>query len=185
MATADSVETILRAKAGDRDAWEALCTRYYPQWVSYLHGKLGRDLRVHHSTQDIVDSALAEALRHIKDLRNEASFFSWVAAIIRRKLADKRRELNRSRKFDESAREAWEESPAGDAFATMEEYSRVLDAILALFPLYPEHMAALYFKHFEGLKIRELEDVFGRGERAVYGVLDTARNLLRSRLGGE
>ncbi|MBN1421555.1 MAG: hypothetical protein JXP34_22470, partial [Planctomycetes bacterium] len=93
MASPESMALVVRAKSGDREAWSALCERYYPRWVRAVHGRMGREVRRLYDTPDIVQSAIAEALRDIGNLRSEGSFFSWVSAIIRRKIADKCRSL--------------------------------------------------------------------------------------------
>ena len=80
----ESIELIVRAKEGDRDAWKAICERYYPLWMRKFHGKLGNDLRNVQETQDLVQSAMAEAMADVGKLRNDAAFFAWVCTIIRR-----------------------------------------------------------------------------------------------------
>ena len=78
----ESIELIVRAKEGDRDAWKAICERYYPLWMRKFHGKLGNDLRNVQETQDLVQSAMADAMADVGKLRNDAAFFAWVCTII-------------------------------------------------------------------------------------------------------
>ncbi|MBI4584540.1 MAG: hypothetical protein HY717_11030 [Planctomycetes bacterium] len=134
---------ISQAKAGDPAAWEAICKQYYPQWLKEFHGELGRGLRNLYETQDLVQSAISEALRDIGDLRNEAAFHSWVSAIIRRKIAEKRRHHNRLQQvpFEGVLEPGKSDSLLGDWPFGEEDYLRLLDVMLSLFPTYPEPIA--------------------------------------------
>ena len=185
MASAESMVLVVRAKEGDREAWGALCERYYPQWLRAVHGRIGRDVRALCDTPDIVQSAIGDALRDIGDLRSEAAFFSWVSAIIRRKIADKCRTAPPMPPIplDRVAEPGNDDSPPGGRILSDEAYIRLLDAIIALFPVYPVPMAALYLKHFEKLDLPELMRTFGKSERSTYRLVEIALGLLRSKLG--
>lgn len=186
MASPRTIAYIRRAKEGDREAWEALCREYYPQWLRAFHGQLGRRLRALHDTADLVQSAIADALRDIKSLRSEAAFYCWVSAIVRRKIADKRRQADGLDALPiEEVREPGEEDPRLEASAmTEEEYMRLLDAILVLFQAHPEPMAAVYLRYFERLDTAALTKIMGRSERSTFRLLETGRALLRARLFG-
>ena len=93
MANADTLALVARAKEGDSKARNDLIARYYDRWLQRFHGELGTTLRTLHSTQDIVQSALLEAVRDIGTLRNEGAFFAWVTMIIKHKIAQKRKKL--------------------------------------------------------------------------------------------
>ena len=184
MRSPDSLALILRAKGGDKAAWEELCGRYYPAWLKELHGRLGKDLRVLYATEDILQSAIADALRDIKGLRNEGAFFSWVSAISRRKVAEKRRRLGRSpgKATGEISEQAKENLSPEESLASQDDYIQVLDAMLVLFPDFPEQMGVLYFKYFEKLDVKGLQEVFNKRERRIYNLLRNAKDLLRSKL---
>lgn len=184
MTSAESLALIRRARKGDREAWDALCKRYYPRWLNTFHGQLGRGLRELHDTPDLVQSAIADALRDIGDLRSEAAFYSWVSAIVRRKIAEKRRREAKAipLRLDHVGEPGKTDSRLEGAAATDEEYIRLLDAIIVLFRDYPEAMAAVYLKYFEKLDIHGIMMVFGKSERGAYRLLETAFALLRSKL---
>jgi len=91
MDAGSTVVLVRRAKAGDREAWTALVERYYETWLRRYHGRLGTAVRRVYDTQDLVDSAIADAIRDLHSLRNEGVFFSWVTSIICHKMALARR----------------------------------------------------------------------------------------------
>jgi RNA polymerase sigma factor (sigma-70 family) len=182
MSSAETMLLVQQAKRGDKAAWEGLCARYYDDWLRLLHGKLGKLLRTLHDTEDILQSALADALRDIPNLRNEAAFFSWVSAIARRKIADKSRRLKKAaipqklEAGDGGEQSAWLEH----ALEREETYIRTLDAMLELLPRYPDHMGALYLRYFEGVGAETIGQLFQRSERAAYALIEGALKLLRS-----
>jgi DNA-directed RNA polymerase specialized sigma24 family protein len=66
---------------------------------------------------------------------------------------------------------------------TEEDYVRLLDAILALFPEYPSNMAAVYLHYFAQLDREAQAEAFGRSVRTVHRLTDHGVALLRARLG--
>ena len=186
MTSPESVALIRRAKAGDREAWEALCRRYYPKWLDQFHGKLRPELRRLYDTQDLVQSAVREAVRDIQGLRKEGAFYAWVCAIIRHKIGEK---AKHDGKYPMISLDAVEELSGSEArselrMATEEEYLQSLDVILMLFPDYQEEMGAFYLRHFEDLDAPAISAVLGASERQVYRWIESGRMLLRSKLPG-
>ena len=185
MATSESIALAFRAKGGDRGAWEELCRRYYPKWLGKYHGRLGARLRRLGDTQDLIQSAVAEALEHIGTLRVEATFFAWVSTIIRRKLADY---VRRGMQAESVSLEEISEPPAwipdlGTRVETADDYVRLCDSILELFEPYPEHMAMFSLRYFEDRTIGDLMEIFEASERTVHRRLENAVLLLRSKAG--
>ncbi len=174
---------VQRAKAGDREAWNEICTRLYDRWVRRFHAELGSDLRRVFDTEDLVQSAIGDALRDVDHLRCDAAFEGWVNAIIWRKLSAKRRG---ARPRESLLLAADMESPvrrdALSALFATEDYLAVLDAMLACFPIYHEHMAMLYFKVFENDDTASLVKRFQRSERTVHRFTKTARELVLNKL---
>ncbi len=185
MATSESVVLIRRAIQGDQEALQALFSRYYPRWLKRFHGHVGLGLRSLSDTQDFVQSAIADALRDLGNLRSEGAFFGWVCAIVRRKMAEKRRRGGaiRPAPLDNVEEPEAETSPFDLSLANAEEYIRLLDAILELYPTYPEPMACIYLRYFEKMKISALSEVFSKSERSVHRLLEKAVDLLRGKMG--
>ena len=90
-----TIALVRRAKKGDREAWGQLIDRYYDDWLSRYHGDLGTTLRRIYDTEDVVQSAVAEAFKEIAELRDETAFFVWVTAILRHKVALRYRQNRR------------------------------------------------------------------------------------------
>ncbi|MBN1419204.1 MAG: RNA polymerase sigma factor [Planctomycetes bacterium] len=180
-----TVELVRAAKTGDARAWDRLIERFWERWVSRYDRDLGTTIRRLYDAEDLVQSAVIEAARSIESLREEGAFYVWVTAIIRHKLARKRASVRgegvRRGSFEtgiEPARDGAQE----ESVATDEEYLRVLDAILSLFPEEPDTMAAVVLAHLEGLGVEEIVARLGRPRRTVYSWIRRGEGLLRKRL---
>ena len=183
MTTVESVVLIRRAKEGDREAWSALCDKYYPRWLARFHDQLGEDMRSSYDTSDLVQSAVADALRDIRDLRCEAAFYSWVTAIIYRKIALLRRNQRlKCVPLEGDIDRAAGAEHAFPAASNDEDYLRLLDAIIALFPEYPENMAAVYLHYFSKIDRSSQAQALGQSVRTVHRLTETGVVLLRSQL---
>ncbi|MBI4605667.1 MAG: sigma-70 family RNA polymerase sigma factor [Planctomycetes bacterium] len=182
----DTLELVKEARKNRPDAWAALYERCAEGMRSFCRRLVGPEdpLRRIYETEDIVQEAFLAAMEHISRLENDAAFYAWVRTIIRRRISLKRRDTLRDRTdFDPNDR------PSLDSFesevALSDEALRVLDAILVLFPEYPEAMAIFSYVHFEdGCKPEVLADALGLSRRTVYRRLDEAAKLLRARLEG-
>lgn len=188
MAATDTLVLVRRAKDGDRKAWADLLERYYDRWIRKYQGNLGPTVRKLYDTQDLVQSAVGDALRDISSLKSEAAFFAWVSAIIRHKLAMRRRELERESSLEGSAAKEVAERPdehqpgPEPAVATLESYVHCLGVILELFPRHPEPMAAVIMKILDGHSIQVVAERLGRPERTAYRLLQKGTDLLKARL---
>jgi DNA-directed RNA polymerase specialized sigma24 family protein len=175
---------VRKAKGGDREAWNALVERFYESWLRRYHGRLGTGVARWYDTQGLVNSAVGDAIRDLPRLRNDAAFFAWVTAIIRHKMAIARRTEVLAR-------------PAGDQLADLPDgkgrtaqsdvidldtYLHTLYAILALFPKYPEEMAAVSLKLLDGCTIPEMVERLEKPERTVYHWLRKGTELLKARI---
>ena len=180
----ESIELIVRAKEGDREAWKAICERYYPLWMRKFHGKLGDDLRNVQETQDLVQSAMADAMADVGKLRNDAAFFAWVCTIIRHKLYAKRRKKGPADvvALDEVAEPGKQDSCLEGDLSAEEDYFQLLDSVQALFQTHPDEMSAMYLRYFERFSIQELVDSLEVSERSVHRLLSAAKDLLKVRL---
>lgn len=184
MSNTDTVLLVERAKAGDHKAWSELCERYYPRWIAAWHGKLGPVSRRLYDTQDLIQSAMALAIRDIRQLENDAAFFVWVTMIIRHKLYD----VARRNRFAQSL-ESFTDSlaGAGDSFfeqlAKDDELRAVIAAVDALFPRYPTEMATIYLQYLRELQVAEIAEVLDKSERSVARITKRGRQLLRVKLG--
>jgi RNA polymerase sigma factor (sigma-70 family) len=180
-----TVELVLAARLQKPEAWQALYERCEAEMVRFCRRFMGpRDplRRLYHS-QDIVQEAFATAMRKIESLQNDASFYAWVRTIIRHKIAVKRRDELRDPLLPDDAIEPAAEDVHEKERSTCEESLKVLEAILELFPHYPEPMAAFALVHLEdGLTPEHLAELLGLSKRTIYRRLEEATKLLRQRM---
>ena len=71
------------------------CSRYHDHWLRKFHGNLGTTIRRLYDTEDLIQSAITDAMNDIGGLENEGAFYTWVTSIIRHKIAMRRRRLIR------------------------------------------------------------------------------------------
>ena len=185
----DSTEYLVqRAKAGDREALHQLVNRNYQNWLRRYHRKLGTALHRMYDTEDLVQSALGEALLELPRLRNEAAFFSWVTSIIRHKIARKHRELGRRRSISLETPDHVSPSRgprrryAENQTSALETYVHTLEVILGLFPAYPEEMAAVTMKHIEGLTLEQMVARLKKSPRTVQRWIKEGTSILKVHL---
>ena len=176
-----------RAKLGDREAWKELVDRYYDAWLARYHGNLGTELRRIYDTEDLVQSAVADAFKKISELRDESSFFVWVTAILRHKVAVRYRENKRFRPL-EAAGCKEHGSPdlrfvdPADRVEFVDTYLSTLDRIIALFPDRPKWMAAVVMRYLDGLEVPEIARRLGIPERTAFHWLASGTRFLQERL---
>ena len=107
-----------------------------------------------------------------------------MSAIARRKIAEKRRSLVRLDAAPiELVGEQGEEDPHAERMLAEEEYVRVLDDMLALFPGDPEPMAAIYLRYFGRRDILGIAETFQKSESTIHRLLRHGLELLRGRRG--
>ncbi len=62
-----------RARAGDREAWAALCTRHAPRLAAYLGARLRRPKVV----EKLVEDAIVLASKHLEEIEQPSEFPGW------------------------------------------------------------------------------------------------------------
>jgi RNA polymerase sigma factor (sigma-70 family) len=181
-----TVILVARAKGGDREAWGCLIDRYYSSLVSRYHGDLGPAIRKLYDTRDLVQSAIGDALESIGDLQNDGAFFAWITSIIRFKIANVRRRLDREVALEGAGNSPLEvqdrEGGPEEKVSSRDQYLHTLRIILDLFPGQPEAMAAVVMKFLEDCDIHEMVRRFDRPRRTVYRWLEEGMARLKARL---
>lgn len=92
-----SFELVIRAKAGDRVALEALFSRYVVRLQRWAHGRLPPGARGALQTYDLVQETLKSAFEHLPEFspRHEGAFQGFVRTILRNRLNDILRQFQR------------------------------------------------------------------------------------------
>lgn len=91
---------VQRAKAGDRDAFDALIRSSQDRLARLVRARLGSWLKSNEESADVVQSVLREAVAALPDFeyRGEGSFLRWLGTIVEHKLAHRARDLQREKR---------------------------------------------------------------------------------------
>jgi RNA polymerase sigma-70 factor (ECF subfamily) len=86
-----TLELVRQAQTGDRASLERLFERYYDRVRRIVRIRLGARLRRDFDSGDILQDAFAVAVRKFDEfeIRDEASFISWMRTIVERQITDK------------------------------------------------------------------------------------------------
>jgi RNA polymerase sigma factor (sigma-70 family) len=81
-----SVQMVIAAQAGDETALDSLVSGYLP----LIYNIVGRALRGHADTDDVVQETMLRVVRGLAGLRDPAAFRSWLVAVAIRQVRDYR-----------------------------------------------------------------------------------------------
>lgn len=175
---------VVRARAGDRQAFGELVTRYMRRAYYAALGLTGS----HDDALDLSQEAFARAFRARASLDPDGSFYAWLYQIVRRlcfnHIRDSRTRRERLQQAtpwlaDEAGRRAAAADPARNA-ERAELRARLEKAIDAL----PEReREVLVLREFEGLRYREIAELLGIPIGTVMSRLYAARKDLSEQLG--
>lgn len=172
-----------RARAGDREALEALLERH--QAAVYRFGlKMCRDPE---DGKDVLQDTLLAAARGVRDFRGASSLSTWLYTIARSFCIKKRRKSRfapaEQHSLDDATSEASEVATSArppDEQLLGKQVERALeDAIASLDPMYRE---VLLLRDVEGLTAPEVARVVGASVQAVKSRLHRARLSVREYL---
>jgi len=137
-----TLDLVRRAQGGEEDARERLVTRYLNRVLRAVRARMGSHVRRQCESGDIVQEAFIVALRRLDDfeIREEATFLSWMRTIVENQIRDKakgiKRQADRGRQerriiTDEDFAEADQPSPLAQV-AQSEETGFVDDCVHSL-----------------------------------------------------
>ena len=158
-------ELLLRARAGDRDAFALLHARYARVVHAILLARVSRE-----EADDLVQDVFLTALNRIHDVREEGAFGPWLCAIARNRATDA---LRRQGRFATLTLEPAYSAPPH------QQAREALDAIRALPPAFGE---TLMMRLVEGLNGPEIALRTGMTEGSVRVNLHRGMALLRQKL---
>jgi RNA polymerase sigma-70 factor (ECF subfamily) len=182
-------ELVRRAKAGELPAFEELVTRYERRVYSLAY----RMLRNPHDAEDATQQTFLSALEHLKDFREESSFYTWLMRIASHaalKIIRKRKglpvvSLDEQTDPDPDGQiphpefiAAWKESPA--KLAQQHETAKLIEDALA--ELDEKHRLVFLLRDVEGLSVKETAEATGLTKANVKVRLLRARLQLREKL---
>ena len=175
-------ELVRRMLSGDEGAFDEFFADYFPRLFRFAVVLL-RDPDV---AEDIVQTSLMAAMRHLGSWRGEASLFTWLCTICRREIGawqkrTSRRVIVSIEDDDASLRAALDSigaaADAPDARLARADTGRTVQ--LALDHLPPRYSRALEWKYLEELSV---DDIAGRLQctpKAAESLLTRARDAFR------
>jgi RNA polymerase sigma-70 factor (ECF subfamily) len=177
---------VSRMRAGDQRAFDEFFKGSAPRLIAFIARRTALDPA---TLEDIVQSALIKAVRHLASYRGEAALFTWLTEICRNELADEHRRANRRPShlsLDEpEAAHRWggilrapdvhEPVSLLQAAAERAEIMKVLDGLPANYAL------VLEAKYGDGLSVETIARQLGLTGIAVQSMLARARKAFRRR----
>jgi RNA polymerase sigma-70 factor, ECF subfamily len=175
-------ELVRRMLGGDEGAFDEFFADYFPRLFRFAVLRL----RDPDAAEDIVQTSLIAAVRHLSSWRGEASLFTWLCTICRREIAawqkrTSRRVIVSIEDDDPSLRAALDSISAAadrpDAGLARADTGRIVQ--LALDHLPPRYSRALEWKYLEELSV---DDIAGRLQctpKAAESLLTRARDAFR------
>jgi RNA polymerase sigma-70 factor (ECF subfamily) len=181
-------QLIQRMLGGDEQAFEAFFNAYFPRVYRFVLPRLNGDVD---AAREVVQAALAKAMRRIGDFRGESALFTWICQICRREAVDyirsRRRHVKHLVLIDDrpELRSAIEAIEAPEEFDLVRQYGRaevgrLVRVVLDRLP--SNYGDALEWKYMEGSSVEEIGARLGIGTVAAQSLLARARIAFREAL---
>ena len=179
---------IQRMLGGDEQAFEAFFNAYFPRVYRFALPRLNGDVQ---AAREVVQAALAKAMRRIGDFRGESALFTWICQICRREAVDyirsRRRHVKHLVLIDDrpELRFAIEAIEAPEEYDLVRQYGRaevgrLVRVVLDRLP--SNYGDALEWKYMEGSSVEEIGERLGIGTIAAQSLLARARIAFREAL---
>jgi RNA polymerase sigma-70 factor (ECF subfamily) len=175
-------EMVRRMLGGDEGAFDEFFADYFPRLFRFAVLRL-RDAD---AAEDIVQTSLIAAVRHIGSWRGEASLFTWLCTICRREISAWQKRTSRSvivslAEDDPGVRAALESigaaAEAPDAGLTRADTGRIVQLVLDHLP--PRYSRALEWKYLEDLSVDDIALRLQCTPKAAESLLTRARDAFR------
>jgi len=201
MCTAEETGSLIRrAAGGDRAALERLLLDHYGPLAAKIGRRLPPSLQSVVDVDDVVQQTYAKVFQRLGqfELREDATFLSWLLAIAENQLRDAVRAQQRKKRGGGQAQvrcsSANEQSrdadlleiligPAHTASRSMARREGIEAIRVALAGLPEDYRRAIELRYYEGYTIEEAAALMGRTTGAIRGLIDRARKQLRESLG--
>lgn len=174
--------------AGNEQGFRLFFDTYFPRVYRFALPRLGGDVE---ATKEVVQAALAKAMRALAKFRGDSALFSWLCQICRHEIVDylraRKRFSERVVLIDDSPElqaalddvaAPTELEPASKYDA--EETRRLVQSVLDRLPA--RYGDALEWKYVEGRSVEEIGDLLGVGHTAAQSLLARARVAFREAL---
>lgn len=166
---------LAKARGHDAQALSALCERFYPKLLKYLHYRVGPE-----AAEDLAGEVVLKVMRSIAG--QTGSFEPWLYRVAKNVLVDRARRA-----------QARPELPLDDEMldtmsspeSVSDSVARQLDIEHGLAQLTEDQRELLTLKFIQGLSNAEIGEVTGRNADAVRALQFRALTALRQVLDGE
>src|SRR5215212_351533 len=175
-------ELVRRMLGGDEGAFDEFFADYFPRLFRFAVLRL----RDPDAAEDIVQTSLIAAVRHLSSWRGEASLFTWLCTICRREIAAWQKRTSRRvmvpiEEDDPGLRAALESigaaAEAPDAGLTRADTGRIVQLVLDHLP--PRYSRALEWKYLEDLSVDDIAARLQCTPKAAESLLTRARDSFR------
>ncbi|MFO0938930.1 MAG: RNA polymerase sigma factor [Gemmataceae bacterium] len=178
------LKTIIKAKSGDRAAFEELVRKT----GRLVYAKLYLETGDPHRADDLVQETFLLAFRGLRQLTEPKAFRSWLLGIAHRALLDAAKRNNRQKRSGTHVGDSPLPMVAGDEREPSENAGReetrktVLDALRSL----PEqYRMPLSLRYLAGADYETIGQQLGLTNGSLHGLLHRGLKLLRERLPAE
>jgi RNA polymerase sigma-70 factor (ECF subfamily) len=168
---------VAEARAGDPEAWEDLFKRYQLPLYTYVFEWLHDE----QTSLDVVQETFVAAVRHIKGLRDDGKFGSWLFGIAHQRCIQRWRKHNREMQWrEEAADEPSDFGPGPDELLIQREEEAGFMELLNQLPL-PQR-TALLLHLIEDFSLEEIGRITGATLGTVKSRIHYGKQTLRNRL---
>ena len=168
-------ELIVRAKAGDRSACEAIVDQFAPM----VFRLISRFFRTREDVEDLAQDVFLKVFARIDQVRPDENFPGWLSRVTVNTCYD---ELRRSRRR-KVAMETYGPEITGEQYVAPQEPDLFGKARLALERLDPKLRIPLLLKEVEDMSVEEIARTMGLTQTNVKVRLFRARKKLAGMLG--
>jgi RNA polymerase sigma-70 factor (ECF subfamily) len=175
-------ELVRRMLGGDEGAFDEFFADYFPRLFRFAVLRL----RDPDAAEDIVQTSLIAAVRHLGSWRGEATLFTWLCTICRREIGAWEKRTSRRvtvsiAEDDPGLRAALESigaaAEAPDAGLERADTGRIVQLVLDHLP--PRYSRALEWKYLEDLSVDDIAARLRCTPKAAESLLTRAREAFR------
>ena len=168
---------VQEARAGDPAAWDALFKRYqlplYVYVFEWVHDE--------QASLDIVQETFIAAVRHLRSLRDDGRFGSWLFGIAHQKCIQHWRKSGREEPLDDESMEQLAGADDGPSELLIREEQEA-EFMQALNQLPPPQRSALMLHFLEDFPLEEIARITGVSVGTVKSRLHYGKKALRELL---
>jgi RNA polymerase sigma factor (sigma-70 family) len=170
-------DLIMKAKQGDKSAFESLVERYkkhvYYQAVTMLNDPM--------EAEDVLQEAFIKAYFSLKNLKSAFAFTSWLSRMVHHLCYDRLKKRNKEKAVVSDWLDSRMEN-VSDSIRPIEQKQLQIDLHQAMQSLSPEHRSILLLREIQEFSYQEIAKIMDIPEGTVKSRIHTARLTLRNKL---